>query len=701
MSSRNGGPPMPARPGDPSQEARPSSEYPGAAGLSSQPAACPTSVSRSSAVPSGMPLQPVPCPATPSGHPAAASSHTHSSGMSSTHSHDRRGLGHGPHGELCLHTHPPVGAPSELSGTPMAISQDVGAGAGGSSGTGGPQGGLVRCCDKCYESFVDAVGPLYRDASVRDNLELLSETLDSLSGGGNGIISESAIPRPLDQQHLPGSSDQGVQYRCDVWGPAYAHVMGAYITRLQASVGQLLASRSTALDWICLESSHRGFCESTTWAAVHLLDRFLAERELEEEEAWAIQLSALGCLWIAAKFYELQVPPLDALLKDSADILEAEFEPQDVKRVELMVLAAVDWRVWAVTPYSFVDRLIAIAAQTLADPVPLVEADEVAYRLSAKAFDVLRCCLYCVDLTRFTPTVLAAATVLHALAEPYVVNMSRGRGLDERQWAELMCPDRGNHAMNAEADSGQWPPPSHAARMPGAPATMGEQPSPDRRPAGAERDSSYMQTAGGYLAQNGHCVLPEGASAGQQLFPSPPNRPASSGSGSGGRDNAALPGGDPMVSSSGPRAASYTGPPEAAEAAAASKHHPHHHPHHHHHHHHHMHHRSVPIAAMGGMVHEGEGGEDRGAQGACGRHERELPPDRHSFESSSGHSHDRQSHDRHSQDLTLQGRTVQERTLQERTVHEGLAQERRPRERHSPGGAAGGGRAGRVVFDLF
>ena len=54
------------------------------------------------------------------------------------------------------------------------------------------------------------------------------------------------------------------------------------------------------------EAQH--FALGTFALAVSLLDRFLQRTTVRQEDAWAVQLTAVACLSIAAKFEEVNLP---------------------------------------------------------------------------------------------------------------------------------------------------------------------------------------------------------------------------------------------------------------------------------------------------------------------------------------------------------------------------------------------------------
>lgn len=117
----------------------------------------------------------------------------------------------------------------------------------------------------------------------------------------------------------------------------------------------LAAVRRDAIDWIWKVIEHYNFAPLTAVLSVNYLDRFLSVYELPEGKAWMTQLLAVACLSLASKMEETYVPlPLDLQVADAKFV----FEARTIKRMELLVLSTLKWRMQAVTPCSFIDYFL-------------------------------------------------------------------------------------------------------------------------------------------------------------------------------------------------------------------------------------------------------------------------------------------------------------------------------------------------------
>ncbi|KAL0741399.1 hypothetical protein Bca4012_082912 [Brassica carinata] len=113
--------------------------------------------------------------------------------------------------------------------------------------------------------------------------------------------------------------------------------------------------RNQALDWILKARAHYNFGTLCICLSMNYLDRFLASYDLPKDKTWAVQLLAVSCLSLAAKMEESDVPQtVDLQVGDPKFV----FEAKTIKRMELLVLNTLNWRLQALTPFSFVDYFI-------------------------------------------------------------------------------------------------------------------------------------------------------------------------------------------------------------------------------------------------------------------------------------------------------------------------------------------------------
>ncbi|KAG2704578.1 hypothetical protein I3760_05G009600 [Carya illinoinensis] len=161
-------------------------------------------------------------------------------------------------------------------------------------------------------------------------------------------------------------------------------------------------ARREAVEWMLKVQVYYGFSIPTAILAINYLDRFLTSLHIQRDKPGLIQLVAVACLSLAAKVEETQVPLLLDLQVEGTKYV---FEAKNIQRMELLVLATLQWKMQPVTPLSFIDHVIR--------------------RIRLKThlhLEFLRRCerllLSVVSGSRFVgylPSVLATATMMHVI----------------------------------------------------------------------------------------------------------------------------------------------------------------------------------------------------------------------------------------------------------------------------------------------
>ncbi|CAM8940211.1 unnamed protein product [Rhodiola kirilowii] len=113
--------------------------------------------------------------------------------------------------------------------------------------------------------------------------------------------------------------------------------------------------RSSAVRWISKASVHCGFGPLCAYLAISFMDRFMAVYKFPKGIDWTAQLLAVACLSIAAKMEETEIPFTMSLQACSSKYI---FEAKAIQRMELLVLSTLNWKMQAVTPYSFIDSFL-------------------------------------------------------------------------------------------------------------------------------------------------------------------------------------------------------------------------------------------------------------------------------------------------------------------------------------------------------
>ncbi|CAL0307813.1 unnamed protein product [Lupinus luteus] len=170
--------------------------------------------------------------------------------------------------------------------------------------------------------------------------------------------------------------------------------------------------RKEAIDWIQKAGLHFGFGPLCEYLSINYLDRFLSAYELPKDRAWTMQLLAVTCLSLAAKFDETKVPtPLDLQVGESEFVFEAKI----IQRMELMVLNTLKWRMQSITPFSFIDYFLC-----------KVNDDQSQIRSSIlRSIQLILSTIRGIDFLEFKPSEIAAAVALYVVGETKTVHTEK------------------------------------------------------------------------------------------------------------------------------------------------------------------------------------------------------------------------------------------------------------------------------------
>ncbi|XP_009398673.2 cyclin-D3-2-like [Musa acuminata AAA Group] len=168
-------------------------------------------------------------------------------------------------------------------------------------------------------------------------------------------------------------------------------------------VGSYLRSaRKEAVEWVARAAARHAFSALTALLAVNYLDRCFLScgaaggglLRLQDDKPWMGRIVAVACLSLAAKVEEtrlpllldLQVPvPPEAPTEEEGGYV---FEPKTIRRMELLVLSVLGWRMNPVTPLSFIHHLL----PQLCSKAKIADADFAAVGIAARTRALMRRC---------------------------------------------------------------------------------------------------------------------------------------------------------------------------------------------------------------------------------------------------------------------------------------------------------------------
>ncbi|KVH93352.1 Cyclin, C-terminal domain-containing protein, partial [Cynara cardunculus var. scolymus] len=178
-----------------------------------------------------------------------------------------------------------------------------------------------------------------------------------------------------------------------------------------------LIHRQDSINWILNAHAHYHFQPITAILSVNYFDRFLSSAAafFPESNGWASQLLSVACLSLAAKMEEPEVPLLLDLQVSEPRFV---FEPKTVQRMELCVMAKLNWRLRSITPFDFLHYFIFKLP-------PSSHTNQLQFH--SKCSDLIintirgkpktRPDPMVIDFLKFRPSVIAAAAVISAAGE--------------------------------------------------------------------------------------------------------------------------------------------------------------------------------------------------------------------------------------------------------------------------------------------
>uniref|UniRef100_A0A1D1XP81 Cyclin-D4-1 n=1 Tax=Anthurium amnicola TaxID=1678845 RepID=A0A1D1XP81_9ARAE len=274
------------------------------------------------------------------------------------------------------------------------------------------------------------------------------------------------------------------------------------------------AARLAAIDWILKVNTFYGFQPVTASLSITHLDRFLSSQTLPRGAGWPWQLLSVACLSVAAKMEETHVPLLVDL-----QILEPRFvfEPRTVRRMELLLMAALRWRMRSATPFDFVDHFagcLHVDCPGGQDYAPLFR----------RASDLILGTHRVVHFLGYRPSEIAAAAVLCASGDSFeafsrfydVVSKETVEGCRRLMEAYVMGPCPKGVPAGMETPAPQSPAGVLDAAACGSCDTQkslsqAADPDPDPEPSGGEPPPKRRRL-GAIIActEGSKCTCPEG-----------------------------------------------------------------------------------------------------------------------------------------------------------------------------------------------
>ncbi|KAL9297645.1 hypothetical protein ACSQ67_023541 [Phaseolus vulgaris] len=143
-----------------------------------------------------------------------------------------------------------------------------------------------------------------------------------------------------------------------------------------------------------------------SYLATNYLDRFLASQGISQPKPWILRLIAVSCISLAVKMMRTECSDVQALLNQSDGGIM--FETQTVRRMEALILGALQWRMRSITPFSFIPFFIALMG---------LKGSPMGTVLKNRASEIIFMSQGEIRLWEFKPSIIAASALLCASHE--------------------------------------------------------------------------------------------------------------------------------------------------------------------------------------------------------------------------------------------------------------------------------------------
>ncbi|XP_068667601.1 putative cyclin-D6-1 [Aristolochia californica] len=161
--------------------------------------------------------------------------------------------------------------------------------------------------------------------------------------------------------------------------------------------------RQNAVSLVMKAQFSCGFDPFVAYLAINYLDRFVSSQEIPQGKPWILRLVAISCLSLAAKMKKI-VFSLSDVQSEEGFI----FDGETIRRMELLILGALKWRMRSITPFSFVSFFL-----------DYFNFNDLSLKicLKARATDIILKAQNDVKLLRYKPSIIAASALLSASHE--------------------------------------------------------------------------------------------------------------------------------------------------------------------------------------------------------------------------------------------------------------------------------------------
>ncbi|XP_049413833.1 putative cyclin-D6-1 [Solanum stenotomum] len=147
-----------------------------------------------------------------------------------------------------------------------------------------------------------------------------------------------------------------------------------------------------------------------SYLAINYLDRFLSFHSLPDAKPWILKLIAVSCVSLAFKMKKTEYSVSD-IQQDGGTI----FDMETIKRMELLILGGLKWRMRSITAFAFINFFVSLFKFK---DLPLQQA------LKARATEIIFTAQNEIKILQFKPSIISASALLSASHELFPLQFS-------------------------------------------------------------------------------------------------------------------------------------------------------------------------------------------------------------------------------------------------------------------------------------
>ncbi|XP_058195239.1 putative cyclin-D6-1 isoform X2 [Rhododendron vialii] len=178
------------------------------------------------------------------------------------------------------------------------------------------------------------------------------------------------------------------------------HIPSHYFSHSSKSRDFYISVRREAVSFILKAQFSCNFDPFIPYLAISYIDRFISKQEILRNR-WMVKLLTISCLSIAAKMKNTELLLSDLQRDDEGFISDAK----SIRRMELLVLSTLNWRMRPVTPFSFLHFFL--SSFELRHPLSIESLKDRASEFIFKSH-------YEMKVLEYKPSIIAASALLCA-----------------------------------------------------------------------------------------------------------------------------------------------------------------------------------------------------------------------------------------------------------------------------------------------